>query len=222
LLAADIDVPRRPGRDRAGIRDDDRVIAQPLAELVRDDLRLHRHVLPRTALVHQLLPLGLALLSLLKPGTISVAIEMRNQAAQDAQRVADKPDFDRVPEADAQRIDFDLHAARLARFRIELDVRKAAADDQQGVAAFERVLRRPRAEEADTARRVGAVVRHAGLAEDRLDDRRAEDLGDLFQLLAGADRAASGDDDRLLALVQQFGRLADRRIGRDMRALGPD
>ena len=115
-----------------------------------------------------------------------------------------------------------MDTARLARLWVELDIRKTAADDQQCLATFERVLRRPGAEQADTARRIRARIRHAGFAEHRLDDRGAENLGDFLQFLAGADGTAAGYDDRLFALIEQLRRFADRSIGRDMGALGPD
>ena len=46
------------------------------------------------------------------------------------------------------------------------------------------LLRRPGAEQADAAGGVGAVVRHRRLAEQRLDDRRAQQFGELLQLVA--------------------------------------
>ena len=51
------------------------------------------------------------------------------------------------------------------------------------VAAFDRLMGRPGAEQADAAGRVGAVVRHAGLAQQRLDDRRRQRIGKPFQLV---------------------------------------
>ena len=82
LLTADRDVAGHPGRDRAGIGRDDRVVAQPLAKLMRHDLRLHRHILPAGALQHQLFPFGLALLRLFEPGAVGISVEVRDQTAQ--------------------------------------------------------------------------------------------------------------------------------------------
>ena len=71
---------------------------------------------------------------------VGLAVEQRRETAQDADRVADEADFGRVAQPDARRVDVDLHAARLADLRVELDIGKRAADDQQSVAAFQRVL----------------------------------------------------------------------------------
>src|SRR5205085_5151515 len=180
------------------------------AELVCDDLRLHRHVLPGAALLHQLVPFRLAALRLFEPAAVGFALKERDQPAQYAARVADEAHLYRIAQPDAQRIDVDLHRARLARLRIVLDIGEAAADDQKRVAGFERLLRRPGAEQAAAAGRVGAVVGHAGFAEQRLDDRRAEQLDHFLQLGAGADRAAAGEDYRLLAHIQQIGGAAQR------------
>ena len=57
---------------------------------------------------------------------------------------------------------------RLAWLRVELHVREAGARDDERVAFLQRVLRRRRAQQADTAGRVRAAVRHDGLAEQRL------------------------------------------------------
>ena len=46
---------------------------------------------------------------------------------------------------------------------------------------------------------------HGGLAEQRLDDRRGERLGQLLQLVGRAKRAAAGQDRDLLAGVQDVG-----------------
>src|SRR5207237_1187690 len=51
--AADVEMPRCPGGDSTGIGGDDGVVAQQLVQLVGDDLRLHRLVVARAALLHQ-------------------------------------------------------------------------------------------------------------------------------------------------------------------------
>ena len=56
-VAAHRQVTRDPCRHRAGIGRNDGVVAEQFVELVRDDLRLHRLVLARAALDHQLVPL---------------------------------------------------------------------------------------------------------------------------------------------------------------------
>ena len=83
-------------------------------------------------------------------------------------RIADEPDFRRIAQADAIRVEIDLHAARLTRLGVELDIGEAAADDEQRIAGLERVLRGPGAEQTDAAGRVGAVVGHAALPRSGL------------------------------------------------------
>ena len=52
-------------------------------------------------------------------------------------------DLDRKAQADAHRIELDLHPARLVGFRQELDVGERRADNEQRVALLHRLLRRP-------------------------------------------------------------------------------
>jgi len=196
------------------------VVPETLAQFVRDHLRLHRHVLPRGALLHQRHPL--TPLRGLQPAAVGLAVEQWDQPPQHPDRIADEADLDRIAQSDPRRVEVYLHGARLTGLRVELDVGEAAADDQQGVAAFQRLLRRARAQQADATGAIGAVVGHAGLAQDRLGDRRAEDLGRFFQLLAGAEGAAPGQNDRPPAAVQQVGGAAQCLLGRDVRAVGPD
>ena len=53
------------------------------------------------------------------------------------------------------------------------------------------------AEQADAAGGERRVVGHDRLAEQRLDDRRGQQVGELLELVAGAERALAGEDDRL-------------------------
>ena len=106
------------------------------------------------------------------------------------------------------RVEIDLHRARLPGLREELDVGKRGADHQQRVALFQRLLRWPRAEQADAAGGVRAVVRHRRLAEQRLDDRRAQ----LFrQLLPVPRRRASAPRPARIAIFLPAFRIAGGR-----------
>ena len=94
----------------------------------------------------------------------------------------------------------------LARLGIELHVGKAAARDDQRVAFLHGVLRGRRAEQADAARGVRAVVGDHGLAQQRLDDRRQPAFSASAEhLLAGVQAAAAGQDGHLLAAVDDLG-----------------
>ena len=147
-------------------------------------------------------------------------VETRQQRPEHAGRVADERGVDRAAQADALGVELDLDELGLAGLRVELDVGEARADDQQRVAALQRVLRRRGAEKAGAAGRVRVVVGQHALAEQRLRHRRAEPLGDRLDLGAGVERAAPGHDHDLLALVQDRGGARELVLGRHMRALG--
>ena len=76
------EMARDPGGDGAGIGGDDRVVGEQLVQLVGDDLRLHRRVLPRAALLHQLVPLLHALLGLLQERAVLALLEQRQQRVE--------------------------------------------------------------------------------------------------------------------------------------------
>jgi hypothetical protein len=146
---------------------------KPLTELVSHDLRFHRLVHPAHALRHELVPLQHSGLALLEKAAIPLRLEQGQQRLQRPAAVADEPDFHGKPEPDTHGIDVELHSVRAARLGIELDVREGCPDEEQGVAAFHRVVRGLRAQKADPTRCVGAVVGHASFAEQRLDDGAA-------------------------------------------------
>src|SRR5581483_6834389 len=127
-----------------------------------------------------------------------------------AQGIADEAHRDGIAEPDLRWIDLDLDAARLAGLRVELDIGEAAADDEQGIAAFERVLRRPRAQKAHAAGAIRALIGHTSLPENGLGDGRAEDFRHLLEFLPRAQRAPAGENDRLLAGVEQRRRALQR------------
>ena len=95
--------------DRAAVGDDDRIVVEQLVELVGDDLRLHRRVGARAALVHQLAPVAAcpsARASRNLP--LSFFLQQRQQLGQDALAVADQADVDRIAKADPLGIELDL------------------------------------------------------------------------------------------------------------------
>ena len=222
LAAACGNVTRPPRGDGAAVAGHDCVVAQPPAQLGGDDLRLHRNVAPRGARIHQRAPLLHPSLGLFEKRAIALAGQERQEGRQRPPAVADEADVHRIAEADPHRVQLDLHAARLAGFRVVLDVRKGGADDEQRVAGFQRLLRRARAEQPDGARRVGAVVRHHAFTEQRLDDRRRQQIGHALELVPGAQRSAPGEDRHLAAGVQELGGASQILVGRQPRAARRD
>ncbi len=146
-----------------------------------------------------------ALLRALEEAAIGLRPEERQQGREGGATVAHQADLHRVAKADAHGVELDLDRPRLSRLRQELDVRERRADHQEGIAPLHRLLRRPRAEQADAAGRVRAVVGHRGLAEQGLHDRRGEAVGDRLELVPRVERAPPGQDGDPAPRVQQLG-----------------
>jgi hypothetical protein len=178
------------------------------------DLRLHRRLGARPALLHEPPPLGGALLGLLEEGAVLVALEVGDERLQRGARVPDEADVGGIAQADALGAVVDLHADGLAGLREELDVGHRGADEDEGVAALHRVLGGAGAEDADAAGHVRVVVGKAVLAQRGLGDRRAEHLGELAELGPGAARALAGEDRRLRFPAQDGGGAAQLVLGR--------
>ena len=70
-------------------------------------------------------------------------------------------------------------------------------------------MARDRPEQADRAGDPRQVVGQHVLAEQRLRDARAEQVGDLLDLVGGAARALADEDRDLLALVEDLGGVLD-------------
>ena len=70
---------------------------------------------------------------------------------------------------------------------------------------------RPGPDHSDPARRIGAVVGYAFLAEQCLDDRRAEPLGNLLKLGTRAAGAGPGEDRDLCLTREEPCRLFQQR-----------
>ena len=134
---------------------------------------------------------------------------MRLERAQRLLRVADQLHVDRVADADHVGLDVDLDAARLPLLRQELRVREARADHEQRVAALDHVVARNRPQQPDRAGHVREVVGEHVLAEQRLGDAGAEQVGDALELRGGAAGALANEHRDLLPLVEDLGRVLD-------------
>ena len=90
-------------------------------------------------------------------------------------------------------------------FGQELGVGEARADHQQRVAVLHQVPARLGAEQADRAGDEGQVVGQRRLAEQRLGDAGAEQVGDLDHLVGRAQGAGADQHRDPLAGVQHLG-----------------
>ena len=94
-------------------------IASPFSSLfsvMRDHLRLHRHVGARAALFHQLVPALHALLRFLEKLWSVLRLDQRKQSLQHGAAIAHQADVDRMPQADAGGVDIDLDGFGLPGF----------------------------------------------------------------------------------------------------------
>src|SRR5437870_529687 len=114
-----------------------------------------------------------------------------------------------MAKTDASRVDIDLHGSRMSGFWVELDIRKAAAADDQGIALLERFLRRRRPQQSDPACCVRTIVGNDCLAEQRLDDRAGDLLGELEDLRARTQAATAGQNSDLGSGVDDLGRFLE-------------
>jgi hypothetical protein len=122
--------------------------------------------------------------------------------------IADQAGLDGKAQADAARIEVDLHAARLAGLGHELDIGERTAGDQHGVAFLECSLRGLGAEQSDTAGGVGTVIGNRGFAEQGFDDGRAELLCHCLELLARAQSALTRQNRDFASRMKDLRRLA--------------
>ena len=110
------------------------------------------------------------LLDLARPGRIRLLLQQRQQRAQRRGAVANHVDFHRIAQAEPAAVDIDLDAARGARLGKKLAVGKRRADHQEGVATLHQIPARLGPEQSERAGDEGQIVRHRGLAEQRLGD----------------------------------------------------
>src|SRR5919201_121033 len=83
----------------------------------------------------------------LQEAAVFLALQQGNQVLQHGVAVANETDLHWVSQPNALRVDIDLYPAGLARLRHELDIGERRSHHQQGVAVFDRFLRRPGAEQ---------------------------------------------------------------------------
>ena len=216
------DVAREPGGDRAGVGGDDGVVGRSLFELVRHHLRLHRLVGPRAALLHQLAPVLHPGLRLLQERAVLVAARAAAAAPGARAGVADQADLDR--DSAGRCASGRGRSARRAPGRASGRTRCrgssmptiSSVSQSSSASCDGRVPSRPMPPVV-----YGLSSGTARLAEQRLDDRRAEQLGDRLELVARrrARRARPGSTTFLPA----FRISAARRelvLGRQTRARG--
>ena len=134
-------MPSRPRRDAAGIATDDRVIVEKMVQLVSDHLRLQRHIRASAALFHQVVPGPHPFLRRLQEAAVRLLMDQRKQRPKHIAAASGQAHFDGMAQADPDGINVNLDGPRLPGLRIELNVREAAAGNDQGVALFERLLR---------------------------------------------------------------------------------
>src|SRR5262245_11119545 len=144
--------------------------------MVGDDLGLHRHISAGAVLLHNLPPLLHALLGRGQEAAILFACKQRQQRPQRFPAVSDEPDIDRVAEANTGWIDVDLYGLGLARIGIEFEIWEATPGNDQRVALLQGVLRWGRAQQAYSAGRIRASVRHHGLPQESFDNRSSDFL----------------------------------------------
>src|SRR5271166_6748663 len=90
--------------------------------------------------VHRPPPADHARLDGLAPGTIFLALQVRDQGGQRGGRVPDQVDLVRIPHPDELAVDVDLDAAGLAELGQELRVREARAHGEQRVAVLHHLV----------------------------------------------------------------------------------
>ena len=146
--------------------------------------------------VHHLPPVADLLTDVVLPGPVALALQQRDEAAQGRGRVADEVDLVGVPHPDLGAVDVDLDGAGLVELGHELGVGEAGPDGQQGVAAHHHLVAGAGAEQPDGPGHVGQLVGEDVLAEQRLGDTRAEQFGDLGDLVRGAAGALADEDRR--------------------------
>jgi hypothetical protein len=164
----------------------------------------------RPALLHEPPPLPHAGLSGLEEGAVHLALHERQELTERPPTVPHESDLDRVAEANSHPVEVDLDGAGLAGPGVELDVGERRAGHAKGVALLQSVLRRFGPQEPDSSRRVGAVVRYRGFAEERLDDRRRQRLGELLELVGGRQSSLADEDGHLIRQVRDAGHTAQQ------------
>ncbi len=168
--------------------------AEPLAELPGDDLRLHRLLAARRLLVHQLAPFLHALLRLLEERAVRPCARAA-AAAPEACAGCRRPGRPRRDSAGRSAPDRDRSARRgprraSGRTRCRgTTCRPSSSASHSSSASCDGLV--PSSPMPPVV--YGRIVGHGRLAEQRLDDGRAEPLGDVEELVGGGQGALSGE-----------------------------
>src|SRR5579885_2251868 len=191
--------------------------------MISNDLRLHRFVHTRTALLHQFTPLAHTLLRSFKKAAVCSALQEWKKFSDDLFGIAYQPHIDRIAQANPGRVQVYLHTLGLIRLGIKIQVRKAAAYDQQHVTLFHCILGGSSSKQANTASCEGTVIGDYRFPEQGLYYRRSNGLGELGDLLAATESSASNQNCRFTALVDDLCRCLKRllrrvRVGGDINA----
>ncbi len=190
--AANFQIARIPVRARAGVARDDRTIGQPRRQFRHHTLRIYLAARRRLrTLVEHALPALVRLHDAVAPALLALLFEQRQQRAQRGRAVTDEADFHRIAQAQHARVDVDLHGARIALLRQKFGVRKARSHHQQGIARRHHLVGRFRAEQSDRAGHPRQVVRHDGLAQQRLGYPRMQTFGHGDHFVSGLQRACA-------------------------------
>ncbi len=83
----------------------------------------------------------------------------------------------------------ELHGLGLTGLGIPFQIREARADQEQPLALLHGLLGGPGSQQADPAGGEGRIVGDRRLAQQRLDDRRGQDVRQPLQLLGGTEGA---------------------------------
>src|SRR5579871_4136080 len=157
------DIASPPCRNGARVGSHDRILRDALAKFPPNYLWLHWLVLSSATLFHQLLPHRLSLLGSREKAFL-VLLEQRHQSTKAVPRVSNQTNIRGVTQADALRVEIDLHAFNRAGLGKKLNIGKRRADHKKRVAFVERILRRLSSQQSDAAGGVETVVGHGSLS----------------------------------------------------------
>ena len=151
----------------------------------------------------------------------AVGFDVRQQRFDGVGDRSDQRNVDLRAPPDLGAAHIDLDDSRV--LWVELLVGQVGAEHEQGIAVLQRGVAGGEPEQTGHAHVIGVVVFDELLAAQRMDDRSLELLGDGEQLIVGTLGAGTGEDRRLLALVEGLGRGFDLgRSGDHVRRVGPD
>src|SRR6185437_15108095 len=100
---------------------------------------------------------------------VIVMLKKRQKRLEAVPAVPHQTCFNRVSQSDPSGIGVDLDGASLSGLRQKFNVWKRSPNQNQGIALFDRFLRRSGPQKANPARGVNAIIRNSRLPEKRLD-----------------------------------------------------